>query len=54
MGAASTSPVRPPSTGDGGLSDSQSTMWVASAGLFLLAVTLGGAGIFVSARNRSR
>jgi hypothetical protein len=50
----STSPVRPPSTGDGGLFDNESTMWVMSAGLFLLAVGFGGAGLFAMARGRSR
>jgi hypothetical protein len=53
-GGSSTSPVRPPSTGDGGLFDSQSTMWVMSAGLFMLAVAFGGAGLFAMARSRSR
>ncbi|MGE3983601.1 MAG: hypothetical protein AB7G38_05480, partial [Dehalococcoidia bacterium] len=47
-------PVRPPSTGDGGLFDSQSTMWVMSGGLFLLAVALGGTGLFAMARSRNR
>lgn len=45
-------PVRPPSTGDAGLFDSETTMWTLSAGLFLAAVALGGAGIFASARSR--
>lgn len=48
------STVRPPSTGDGGLFDSQSTMWVMSGGLFLFAVALGGTGIFAAARSRNR
>jgi hypothetical protein len=45
--------VRPPNTGDAGLLD-RDTMWIASAGLFLLAVTFGSAGLLAVFRARSR
>ena len=45
--------VRPPNTGDAGLLN-RGYLWVLSAGLFILAMTFGTAGILAALRARGR
>jgi hypothetical protein len=50
--AAAGAPIRPPSTGDANMLNDSSTMWTLSAGLFVVAVVLGGAGALIALRRR--
>jgi hypothetical protein len=50
--ATPSTPIRPPSTGNGGLLDDSGAMWILSAAMFAVAVTLAGAGAFAAMRNR--
>jgi hypothetical protein len=52
-GGSAPGAVRPPSTGDGGLMDPE-TSWALSAGFLLVAVTFMGGAVVATVRGRSR
>jgi hypothetical protein len=52
-GGAAPSPITPPSTGDGGLLDAE-TSWLLSAAFLVAALAFAGAAGFVTVRSRNR